>query len=149
MVADFESALDPLPEFPFPKEADSAKDVAWMIFSRLYSTRLNALMCVAPIGFRGEIEQNFGYLCTKYGRRLVMFECEYICTKILPEHFQKIMAHRGLVHGMLIRAASLYPGTANSIDSDEAMVLATALGLDGVGKLIPLKLENGNPWSPI
>lgn len=149
LKVDFDSPPDPIPEFPFPKDADTAKDVAWLVFSRLYTSRLNNLMCVAPIGFRDEIEQHFGYLCTKYRRRYVMFECDYICDKFLPEHYAKIMAHRSMVYGMLVRAATMYPGTANSISADEAMILATALGLDGVGKLIPLQLENGNLWSSV
>ena len=150
IVADFSSKPDPIPEFPFSKvDATSAKEVAWLVFSRLYVVRLNPLMCVAPIGFRDELETHFEYLCTKHTARTVMFECDSICDEILPEHFQRIMANRVMVQGMIVRSSSMYPGTAKALSAEEAMILATALGLSGVGKLIPLKLEDGNLWSSI
>lgn len=151
-VYDFDHtpASDPLPQFPFPKEdKSSAREVAWLIFSRLYVRRLNAIMCIAPVGFRDELEQNFEIICAPHGRRYVMFECDDECEKILPEHFERIMKNKDMVKMMLVRASSLYPGTAMPITEDEAMILATALGVDGVGKMIPLKLEDGNPWSPV
>lgn len=143
------STDDPKPVYPFPVEDTSARDVAWIVFSRLYCTRVNPLMCSAPIGFRDELQVNFGFICTPKGKRVVVFECDYICEKIEPSMFERLMKHRNIVRNMLIRVATMYPGTARSISAEEAMTLSTAIGLEGVGKYVPLQIENGNPWSSV
>lgn len=144
-IYDFDSEpgqQESTPKFPFEVQRPSSpKRAAWLIFSRLYVTKLNALMCTAPVGFRDTLEVDFEILCTKHRKNTIIFECDedMMPRDIVPGDWNLIRENSGLIREMILRSSTMYPGTANSVGQEEAMIVATALGLESYSGLLPIK----------